>query len=176
MSSLLQQDGQRALFSTWRRRDAVCSAGYAKNTIMTTRSAGWFLVWAALVAVPAAAQTNIELDPPNPTSADHIILRIPGEFSPDSDVTLIGNHFRIDVTRCDIQCVPVGVDVTLGTLPAGTYTYEIFADGFGVPAASGGFVVAQAGIPDAPTLSPAALGALCLILVGVGCVFIGRQT
>jgi hypothetical protein len=130
----------------------------------------------ALFAFAAAAQ-SAEVIPPNPTAADEVFLRISGGFF-GANVTQTGNHFRLDLMGCAILCP--GVDVSLGTLPAGTYTYEVFSPEFppppsSPPVASGTFIVAPAAL-NAPTLSPAALAALCLILVGAGVFFIGRQT
>ena len=139
--------------------------------IMRTLRLGYcFLV---LFAFAAAAQTA-EVIPPNPTAADEVFLRVSGGFF-GATVTRTGNHFRLDLLPCASLCP--GVDVSLGVLPAGTYTYELFTPEFPPPpgpAASGAFVVAPAAL-NAPTLSPAALAVLCLVLLGAGWVFLGRQ-
>ena len=137
------------------------------------------LCFLALSAFPAVAQTTVELLPPAPTSADFIRLRVisPG-IGTDYDLDQHGRHFIIrTVDPCPLiaTCVGVGSPVVdLGMLSPGTYTYDVQVDG--VSALTGSFVVANAGIPDAPTLSPAALLALCLILVGAGSFMIGRRT
>ena len=125
-----------------------------------------------LFALDAAAQT-VQVIPPNPTTADEVFLRIDGGYF-NGVVTQTGTHFRVDMEDCPILCFPT-VDVYLGPLPARSYTYEIFQQSPPSPIASGAFVVAPATLPDAPTLSPAALAALCLILVGAGWFFIGRH-
>jgi hypothetical protein len=129
----------------------------------------------ALVAFTAAAQT-MQVVPVNPTTADEVILQI--DYPTIGwQITQTGNHFRLDLNSCPFECFEP-TPISLGMLPAGTYTYEIFSEDEDPPiqVASGTFVVAAAALPDAPTLSPAALAALCLILVGAGCFFIGRQT
>ena len=130
----------------------------------------------ALFAFVATATAQIaEVTPPNPTAGDEVFLSIGGGFF-GADVTRTGNHFRFDLLPCAILCP--GSEVSLGILPAGTYTYDVFSPEFppsSPPVASGTFIVAPAALPDAPTLSPAALAALCLFLLGAGWVFLGRR-
>ena len=139
-----------------------------------------FLVLFTLSASTMTAEVvAVRLMPPNPTPRNNITLLITTDNICDgiSDAVREGNHFRIGYGVIPILCgggfsFLNGVD--LGSLPAGTYTFEIV--GSSSPLSTGTFVVAQAALPDAPTLSPAALAALSLVLAGAAWFFIGRQT
>ena len=125
------------------------------------------LVFAALTA---SAQTVVEVTPPFPTTGDPVSLRF---FNPNiheiESVTRTGNHFRFDFSQCRITCISQPI-VPLGTLPAGTYTYAIFIEGR--PEGTGSFAVIPH--PDVPALSPAAMLALCAMLLGAGWIAIAR--
>ena len=125
----------------------------------------------ALAAVSASAQTVVQVTPPDPTTADQVRLQF---FSPNihdfESLSRTGNHFRFDFSQCRITCIVAPV-VSLGTLPAGTYTYAIFIEGR--PEGTGSFaVIAQ---PDVPALSPPAMAALCAMLLGAGWLAIAHR-
>ena len=139
-----------------------------------------FLVLVALSASTVTADVvSVQVFPQNPRPSSDVTILVTTDNICDqiSGPTREGNHFRIDYSVIPILCgggFPYTHGVNLGSLPVGEYTFEV-DDEFGPPVASGAFVVIPAALPDTPTLSPAALAALCLILLGAGWVFIGRQ-
>ena len=128
-----------------------------------------YLLVTLLASLSAAAQT-VQVIPSNPTTLDNIILRVDNTTYFSGIATRTGNHIRVDMSVCPILC-GFPVDVPIGMLPAGLYTYEMF-DGNTV-IASGSFAVSGAAIP---TLSPIALAMLSVLLAGAGWFFIARRT
>ena len=120
-----------------------------------------FLLFAAV-----AAQAQITVAPANPTASDVVQLLLVPQCAPPI-VTRTGNAFRIDGGQCYFE--PITPPITLGQLPAGTYTYAVYLGEQNL-VASGSFVVA----PAIPTLSPWALLALGLLLSVAGVVALGR--
>lgn len=139
-----------------------------------------FLVLFALGASTVKAEVvSVQVTPKNPRPSTYVIILVTTDNICDTigSATREGNHFRIEYSVIPILCgggFPEVNEVNLGPLPVGEYTFEV-DDEYGPPVASGAFVVVPAALPDTPTLSPAALAALCLILLGAGWVFIGRQ-
>ncbi len=139
-----------------------------------------FLVVLALSASTVKAEVvSVQVTPKNPRPSTHVIILVTTDNICDTigSATREGNHFRIEYSVTPLLCgggFPFTNSVDLGALPVGEYTFEV-DDEFGPPVASGAFVVVPAALPDTPTLSPAALAALCPILLGAGWVFIGRQ-
>ena len=133
---------------------------------------GAALVCLVLLSLPAAAQTvDHEVIPQNPTTSHEVILRFsdPGILEVNT-VTRTGNHFAIDFRICLFTCI-AAVDVPLGRLPAGDYTYAFSIAGF--PRGTGSFAVAaQAPVP---TLSESAMMAMSALLAGVALFAIGRR-
>ena len=129
------------------------------------------LALAILISAATATAQVFQVVPPNPTTSDQVILHSNSGFS-SATVTQTGNHFRVDVIDCGVLC-PGPFNVSLGTLPAGMYTYDIFVDG--ILEESGTFVVTQA-LPIVPTLSEYALLTLAVLLAGAGWLFVGRRT
>jgi len=128
-----------------------------------------------LPALSTAAQT-VEVLPPNPTTQDSVILRIDfGGCGTPASVTRVGNYFRIDAGSNLPVCTANPVDLNVGMLAAGAYTYELYFIGNQSPFLSGAFAVSDA-LPNTPALSPAAMAALCALLVGVGWIVIARRT
>ena len=85
-----------------------------------------FVAATIFLALPAAAQVDVDVVPASPTSSDEVVLRIsPASGWIGASVTRTGNHFRLDLQSCPILCVST-FDVSLGTLPGGTYTFEVF--------------------------------------------------
>src|SRR5687767_2010438 len=123
---------------------------------MTSRSRALFFCLFAifvLTAGAATAQTTVEVLPPNPTTADNVILRVDfGGCGSPASVTRVGNNFRIDAGSVVPVCTANPVDLPLGALSAGAYTYELFFLGDQTPAVSGAFVV-NAVLTDTPALS-----------------------
>jgi hypothetical protein len=128
-----------------------------------------------VIAGTATAQLGEQIVPANPTTSNLVRLRFDWTTFGEPIVTRVGNHFTVEVQYCMILCPTSTFYVPLGTLPAGSYTYEIVAQGNPAPLASGAFVV-TAGIPEAPALSAAALAALCAFLAGVGWILLGRRS
>ena len=125
------------------------------------------LLVAMFVAFSSAAQT-VQVTPASPTSSDSVVLRVSGAGGfIGAEVTRTGNHFRLEMQFCPILC-PGTFDVPLGTLPGGTYTYDLF-DGSSV-VATGSFQV----INLVPALSPAALVILSALLAIAGVVIMSR--
>jgi hypothetical protein len=150
----------------------------AELNAMMTIKCSTLLLWLIVLALPAisvSAQITVEVVPPNPTTQDNMILRVDfGGCGTPASVTRVGNYFRIDAGSNLPVCTANPVDLSLGILPAGAYTYELYLLGNQSPVLSGAFAV-NAVIPDTPTLSPAALAALCALLVGVGWIVIARR-
>jgi hypothetical protein len=135
---------------------------------------------AALVlcsAVSAAAQViAVNVTPASATTLDRVVISVTAT-APCTPVTFqrTGNVIRIDVPSTCVVVLPPIVDAHLqiGFLPAGAYTYNIFVDGS--LDRSGSFVVAEAGSPFVPALSPQALAALALALAMAGWI-VARRT
>jgi hypothetical protein len=120
-----------------------------------------------LVAPPLYAQP-IQISPANPTTNDVVQLLYVPQFNGPGTVTQTGNAFRIDVPPWFFESPEP--PITLGLLPAGTYTYTIYQSN--QPFASGSFIVTAA--PAIPTLSTWSMLALAVLLSMAGCVALGR--
>ena len=130
-----------------------------------------FVILAAVIVAPSpsAAQTvNVEVIPAHPSAGDQVSLRIsPAASWIAGTVTRTGDHFRVDLQICQITC-PVSLDVALGPLPAGTFTYEVY--GGSDLLAVGAFAVVEV----IPLLAPPALIILSVLLAGAGLRILSR--
>ena len=125
------------------------------------------------ISVHASHIQNVDVlvNPPYPTASSTIMLRF---VSPDlietKSITRTGNHFTFDFYGCRITCLGY-LDENIGTLPAGTYTYEVLVEGH--LRVTGSFVVAP--VPGAPTLSLPAMVALAAFLGIAAWIAIARR-
>lgn len=123
----------------------------------------------AFLASSVAAQTvQVQVVPPNPTVSDEVFLRFEAASQwIGGSLTRTGNHLRLDLAGCPILCYPV-LDISLGQLAPGTYTYEIYSGSNLV--ASGQFQV----VHIISLLSPAALAILGALLGLAGVWMLSR--
>lgn len=131
----------------------------------------WFALIVTLTALSVdAQQITVQVTPVAPTATEAVSLVLtPGAYWMGSNVTRTGNHSRISLNPCMITC-PLSLQVNLGALPAGAYTYE-FVEPFGRSVPGGSFIVAG----QIPTLSPAALATVFALLAVVGLFAAGRH-
>jgi len=119
----------------------------------------------------AAAQVHsVTLDPPSPTTLTNVSIVVTAD-APCTDPTLsrVGNKFIIFVPySCSVvEPIESSHAFRLGYLQPGEYSYEV-REGDGLVVASGSFVVADAGAPFVPTLTPLWLTVAALALAAVG--------
>ncbi|HEX6098186.1 MAG TPA: hypothetical protein VF432_17800 [Thermoanaerobaculia bacterium] len=132
-----------------------------------------------VLALPAAADHLgiVEILPAQPREGDSVTLRVGSVticFEPTS-VTRVGNHFVLDFPGCPATGISA-VDVSLGPLPPGIYTYEIQVVGEPLlaPDNPGSFAVLSTA--TVPTLTPASLAALAFLVAVAGAWMMARQT
>lgn len=129
------------------------------------------LAFACALALPAAASHLgiVEILPAPPREGDSVTLRVGSNIicSDPTSVTRAGNHFVLDFPGCPITSL-TAIDVPLGPLPAGIYTYEIQVQGelLTAPDNPGSFAVLSTA--TVPTLSPVSLAALAFLVVVAG--------
>lgn len=118
----------------------------------------------------AAQVHSATLNPPSPTTLTNVSIVVTA-LPPCDDPSLVrsGNTFRIFIPYHCSVITPIAWSHTfqLGYLPPGEYSYEVRA-GDGLVVASGSFVVADAGAPFIPTLTPLSLTVAALALAAVG--------
>ena len=118
----------------------------------------------------AAQVHSVTLNPPSPTTLTNVSIVVTAD-APCSDPTLsrVGNTFSIFIPyNCSVVQPIVGSHAfQLGYLQPGEYSYEV-REGDGLVVASGSFVVADAGAPFIPTLTPLWLTVAALALAAVG--------
>ena len=125
---------------------------------------------------PLAAQVvAVTVQPPAPTTQSRVLIVVDA-FYPCEPVTMTrtGNAIRIDVPLQCVVVLPMTVRTNFdsGFLPAGTYTYEVYA-GSSLDR-SGTFVVAEAGAPFIPSLSFVAQCLLAAALGILGVIYLRR--
>jgi hypothetical protein len=133
-----------------------------------------------LTAAAVSAQVQqVTLIPPSPTTQDFVMLRISTlALCSEPAFTRAGNYIRVEVPNtCLLITPPISTfDLTIGYLPSGNYTYEVFESAIATtPEASGSFTVVSAGSPFVPTLSAAALIMACALLGVAGWFAVGRH-
>lgn len=142
------------------------------------KPSSWHIIFAvALFAgtTNAAAQVHgVTLNPPSPTTLTRVSIVVTAD-APCSDPTLsrVGNTFSIFVPyHCSVvEPIVSSHAFQLGYLQPGEYSYEV-REGDGLVVASGSFVVADAGAPFIPTLTPLWLTVAALALAAVGAMSI----
>ena len=149
---------------------------------MTVRYAIWILLW--LLALPSAVaqEQPAVFTPTSPTSRDVVraTFAIPGTCFPVvTKTTITGSTIRENLEfSCFFGPPPFDrpYDVTLGRLPAGTYTFEVFydfRDGFApIRRSTQPLVVTEA--PEIPVLSGAALALMAAVFVVIAVAAAGR--
>lgn len=130
-----------------------------------------FAVVLFAVATKTAAQVHsVTLNPPAPTTLTNVSIVVTAD-APCSDPTLVrvGNTFSIFIPyNCSVvEPIVWSNAFQLGYLQPGQYSYEV-REGDGVVVASESFIVADAGAPFIPTLTPLWLTVAALALAAVG--------
>lgn len=122
----------------------------------------------------AAQVHSVTLNPSSPSTLTNASIVVTA-VAPCSDPSFvrIENTFRIFIPYHCSVITPIGWShaFQLGYLQPGAYSYEV-REGDGLVVASGSFVVADAGAPFIPTLTPLWLTVAALALAAVGAMSI----
>lgn len=135
------------------------------------------IVLLLLVAAAAFGQVRTAtVIPAAPTTLTPVAIVVEA-FDPCEPATFsrTGNTFRIDIPQSCVIVLPLTETLTFpaGLLPAGTYTYDIYVSN--VFDRRDTFVVAEAGSPSVPALSPATLGLLAAAIAACSWICIARR-
>lgn len=127
-----------------------------------------------LLTVAGVAAAQVTVIPANPIEGTVVQFSVTRALDATVTVTQTGNVFRIDIGPPLVLVDPPFLTTTLvsvGQLPAGTYTFEVFND-TGTLIQRGTFAVQLVPIP---ALSPRGIGALAVMLVIAGWFAISRK-